>query len=154
MTSTQKQLHLDQLSWVTRYFLRRLALARRDLNKSEAAAYSSAVFEVTLVTVVMPCLAIFSCVAMTSLKWAPTFAREYPGFSPKIAGLAVAFLVFGIGNIWFRVRLGRHRAVLSLWAYFDSPEDRRVVFWQKVLIVALCGAVVPLLAVVATLWVL
>jgi hypothetical protein len=72
------------MGWVGRYFLRRLALARKDLTKSYSGAYSSALFEVMLVVVLAPCMAIFSCILITSLRWAPAFGHEHPGFSPKI----------------------------------------------------------------------
>ena len=100
--SGQKGLCGERLGWADRYFLRRLALARRRPTKFHADAYSSALFEVTVVAVLMPCLAIFSFVLMTSLKWAPTFEHAHPNFSPKIAGLVLGFLPFGAGRAFFR----------------------------------------------------
>ena len=144
----------DGLSWTARYFLRQLALARKNGRKSEAASYSKALSEVTFVAIVAPFVAAFSCIVITSLKWAPTFGRMHPDFSPKLTGLVVGFLVLGVGTAWFRRRFSKFRAMPAIWAAFDTEEDRRLVFWQKVIILTLCGAVVPLLALALTLWIL
>src|ERR1700734_671575 len=124
MRSKPQQVGDNQLSWVSRYFLRRLALARRDSKVSEGAAYSSARFEVTLVAVLAPCMAIFSCVLISSLKFAPDFGRAHPNFSPKAVAFVIAVLAGSIGSAWFGRRfrtLGRS----GVWADFDTERDRR-----------------------------
>lgn len=154
MNSSQKELPGGRVGWMARYFLRRLALARRDPRNSATAAYSNALFELTLVVVLMPCLAIFSCVLIASVKWAPTFARAHPNFSPKVAGLVIGFLAFGAGNVWLRRRFRELQVMPSACAYFDTKEDRRVACWQKLVVVSVCGAVIPLLAIAVTFWIL
>lgn len=137
-----------RLGWVGRYFLRRLALARRDSKSSEGTAYARARFEVTLVVVLAPCMAIFSCVLVASLKWAPGFGRVH-NFSPKLAALVIAALAGSVGSAWF----SRHFRTLGqsgAWADFDTERDRRIAFWQKVAIMSVCGAVIPLLAIMVT----
>lgn len=153
MTYKREQTRADQLGWARRYFLRRLALARRGPKKSEAAMYSDALFELTLVAVLMPCIAVFSCLLITSLKWAPNFGHEHPDFSPKIAALVIGFLAYGIGYAWFRRSFAKLRTMADLWVDFDSEEDRRIAFWQKLMIVSVCGAVVPMLALAVTFWI-
>jgi hypothetical protein len=150
----QLRTHGDELSWTDRYFLRRLALARRDRSASEAASYSSALFEVTLITVFAPCLAVFSSVVITSLRWTPTFGHRHPNFSPKLTGLAIGMVALIVGSAWFGRRFRKLRVTPGAWCDFDTPEDRRIVFRQKVAILTICGAVVPLMALAATFWIL
>lgn len=152
MSWSQKEPDGDPLGWADRYFLRRLALARRNPKTSAETAYSNAIFEVTLIAVLMPCMAVFSCVLITSLKWAPTFGHTHPNFSPRVAVLVFAFLAFGTGNVWFRRRFRRFPP--DAWADFDADGDRHMAFWQKRIIMLVCGAVVPLLAVIVTFWIL
>lgn len=152
MNCNQQTLGRDGLGWVDRYFLRRFALARRAAKSSPATPYSEALFEVTLVAVLAPSMAVFSCVLMTSLKWAPAFAHTHPNFSPRMASLVFAFLAIGGGNAWLRHRF--RRLSPDAWADFDADSDRRMVFWQKRIIFLICGVVIPVLAVIVTVWIL
>lgn len=152
MNCNQKELGCDRLGWMDRYFLRRFALARRAPKSHLATPYSEALFEVTVVAVLAPCMAVFSCVLMTSLKWAPTFAHTHPNFSPRIASLVFASLAIGAGNAWLRWRFRRFPS--DAWADFDTESDRRMIFWQKRIILLVCGAVIPVLAVIVTVWIL
>jgi|SRR6185437_11948047 len=152
MNCNQRQLGGNEVGWTARYFLRRYALARKSPKSSEATAYSNAIFEVTLVAVLMPCLAVFSCVLVTSIKWAPAFAHTHPKFSPKAAALVIGFLAIGTGQAWFRRRFRRLVQTPDVWTNFDTDKDRLMAFWQKVIILSICGAVIPLLAVAVTLW--
>lgn len=139
-----------RLGWADRYFVRRFALARRMPTSSTATAFSNALFEVTLVAVALPCLAVYSCVLVTSLKWAPNLTRAHPNFSPKLVGLVIGFLAAGAGHAWFRRRFRRFLQPPDVWVDFDTERDRRIVFWQKLIILSICGAVIPVLAVIVT----
>ena len=149
MTCNQKELGFDRLRWVDRYFLRSLALARRVPRSWPGTSYSEALFQVTAVAVLMPFTAVFSCVLITSFIWAPTFADAHPNFSPMITALVVGFLVIGIGNVWLRRRFRNFPP--DAWADFDTDRDRRIVFWQKRIILVVCGVVIPVLAAIVTL---
>jgi hypothetical protein len=89
---------------------------------------------------------------VTSLKWAPNFTHAHPNFSPKLIGLVVGFIAAGAGHVWFRRRFRRFLQPPDVWADFDSESDRRIVFWQKLIILSVCGAVIPMLAVIVTFW--
>lgn len=144
----------DKLDWVTRYFLRWFAWAYSNGRNDVSGAYSSALFEVTLVTVVAPCIAAFSCVLITSLKWAPFLGSKWPGFSPKLTALIIGGVALVAGGYLLGRRFGRYRDNRAAWAAFDTEADHRLIFWQKFAILSICGLVVPLFALAATVWIL
>lgn len=128
-------------------------MAKRNRKRHEDP-YSSALFEVTLVAIAAPCLAVFSCVLITSLKWAPNFGWRWHGLSPTSIGLIIAALAFLGGGVLFARRFRRYREDDFVWQAFDTENDRRVVFWQKVAILTGCGLVVPWVALALTIWVI
>jgi hypothetical protein len=146
MQNSQKE---QSAGWTLRYFLRRFALARK--SKDAGAAYSSALFEVVLVAVVAPSMAIFSCAIITSVKWAPALATRWSHFSPKLTGVIIAVMSFAVGKALFDKRLQRYRDNSEAYRNFGSDLDERAVFWQKLSIVSICGLVLPLLAVFSLL---
>jgi hypothetical protein len=119
-----------------------------------AASYSSALFEVTLIAVAGPCIAVYSCVLITSLKWAPHLGSRWPNFSPKLTGLIIGFAAWAAGASWFGGRFRQYRDNPAVWAHFDTEADRRLIVWQKFAIMSICGLVVPLVALALTLWIL
>ncbi len=104
-------------------------------------------------TIVAPCIAIFSCILISSLRWAPAFGTRYPGFSPRLALLIVGCLAFLAGGVWFRRRFIGIRSRMSDCGAFDTDDDRRIIVCQKIAILSICGLVIPLLAVALTFWV-
>jgi hypothetical protein len=129
-------------------------LARKDKSVGATGAYSSALFEIVLITVVAPTVAIFSCLLITSLKWAPSLGAQWPHFSPKLAVVVFSVFTFGIGKALFNRHFKSYREELELRLEFSSETDRRAVFWQKTAVLATCGLVMPLLACLLTFWVL
>ena len=129
----------EKISWLTRYFLRRLARAHGNSKDNVAASYSSALFEVTLVAVVAPCIAVFSCILITSLKWAPLLGSRWPGFSPRLTALIIGCTAFVAGGFWFGRRFGKYRDTPAAWSNFDTEADHQLIFWQKFVILSICG---------------
>lgn len=153
MNCNERQLGRDQVGWAARYFLRSYALARRNPKSSAAAAYSSALSEVMTVFFLAPCLSIFGCVLITSLRWAPHFGHEHPNFSPIIAAIAVTLLAGTAGRAWFGRLFRKYRTNPDAGAIFDSEKDRSIALRQKWAILIGCGIVVPMLALVGTFWI-
>src|SRR5213078_3354268 len=108
-------------------------------KKPDSAPYSDALFEVTLVAVLAPCLAVYSCLLITSLAWAPKLTARWPNVSPKGVGLLIGLLALSAGGIWFSRRFRAYRGDLRSFSVFDSERDRRVVFWQKFWIMTSCA---------------
>src|SRR5689334_20461993 len=131
MTDIAEHSWSDQVGPVARYFLRRFALAKRLPGTTDAAAYSNALFEVTLVSVLAPILAVYSCALISSLKWAPKFGAMHPSFDPKLTGLIVGFLALTTGGVWLHRRFRSYRENSNLVQKFDTEDARRIVFWQK-----------------------
>ena len=154
MNSERTQQLPDQLDWLTRYFLRRLARAHRNNQDHDASPYSSGLFEATLISVVAPSMAVFSCLLITSLKWAPRLQSRWPNFSPKATALIIGCAAFVAGGICLGRKFRQYRDDPTAWEKFDSEADRQLIFWQKFLILSICGLLIPLLSLAATLWVL
>ena len=123
---------------------------QQDSKQVSRSGVLSALFEVTLVAVLAPGAAIFSCVLITSLRWAPTFGRAHPNFSPKLFVLALSILGVAAGNAWFGRLFNKYRTMPDACASFDTEQDQRIVFWQKWIVLLGCGAVIPVLAMLWT----
>jgi hypothetical protein len=136
---------------VTRYFLRRYAQARRkSYNANAFVPYSNAAFEVSLVFVALPAIAVFSTVLISSVKWAP----PQPGAAPLVASryfAVILLLVFvGIGHWHFFRKFRRYRTDPSECADFDGEADQRIIYWQKFAALVLFGVVIPWIAIAIT----
>lgn len=143
----------EKLSWLTRYFLRRLALAHSDKKNDEATSYSTALFEATLISVIAPSVAVFSSFLLSSLKWAPDLRSwwPWPRSSIKLTAVIIAVLAAVLGGFLLNRRFKPYRHNPAMWSRFATEADRRLIFWQKIAIMTTFGIVVPLLAFVATL---
>jgi hypothetical protein len=141
----------ESMSWLTCYFLRRLALASIKRKPNEETPYSIALFEVTLLVIVAPVVAILSGVLITSLKWDPTFGSQWPGFSPKVAAVVLGIAGMFVGRMFFGRRFQKYKDDARILAKFNTEADHRTVFWQKTVVLVICGLVIPLLACIITL---
>lgn len=130
-----------------RYFLRRLAMARRDpKNSTRDVAYSAALAETILIFVGLPGMALFSWIVIVSLRHLPTVNRVYDQ-SPRVAAAITTLLLMIGGYIWFRRRIKPYYVNSDAYRDFDSEVDRRIIFWQKVGMTILCGVVLPWVAI-------
>lgn len=134
------------LSFVDRYFLRRLAIARRKGDRViPAAAYSEAKVEAIAVVILMPVIAILSGVALLSLHW------QLPGHVAKLPPKYIAVVVTCaacavVGNLCFDGRFRKLSQDPAICLRFDTDADRSTATMQKFIVFTVCGAVVPILA--------
>ena len=123
----------------TRYFLRRLAEARRRKNNaSDFVPYSNAVTDVSLTFVGLPVGALLSCLIILSLKWMPDLARQWPLRSVRMACFIVAFVAFLAGHFYFLWRFRDFRRDPTPSLDFDSDFDREAMGRQKISMILLC----------------
>jgi hypothetical protein len=139
---------------VARYFLRRYAQARRNPNNANAfVPYSTAAFEVSLLFVGLPAIAIFSALLITSLKWAPPQPGSSNVYSARYFGVILFLFFCGVGHWYFFCKFRRYREDPSASAEFDSEADRRIIYRQKFAAIVLSGLVIPLIAfAIAVYW--
>ena len=56
-----------------------------------------------------------------------------------------------VGRWWLGRRLTKYRDEdRAMYSRFDTPQDTRIVFWQKFCVLVLCGIILPLLAMFVT----
>ena len=133
---------------MTRYFLRRLAIARRKPHVDISVPHSDALAEVMIVALTMPMCAILSFVVVITMStWKPIVDARWPWLSFRLVVLGCGFLVYIVGQWWLRRRFKQYRDDPSHCLDFDTEQDRRIVFWQKFVVVIVCGAVVPFLGI-------
>jgi hypothetical protein len=150
---------LARTGLVTRYFLRRLAQAQREIfaglparasfrgrahATASAHAYSRALAEVIALFVLMPGIAVFSLAAWFCLRAPGHLGYAGYGQSPLAAALLLTFALVMAGHIGFTRRLRSFRRDWSAAQEFDTEEDREIAFWQKFTVTALCGVAAPL----------
>lgn len=138
---------------LTRYFLRRLALARGKDYTDRRAEHSDALVEVIIVAIAAPAFAILSFVLILSLRWlTPAEARalHIPSKYPLAIGGWILCAIAG------RVSLGRKfkRFLSDAGAALDfaGERDRQIAEGQKFAVLAICGLLVPGLAVLIAFW--
>ncbi len=139
----KRQQTLKRPGLVTRYFLRRFAQAQRD-GRGRAIAYTRALAEVIALCVLMPSIALFSLGAWVCLRLQPVLHSAADGRSPLAGILLVTFSLVLVGHIGLGRRLRRFRDDPQAARDFDTDHDREIMFWQKLIVTALCGFAAPL----------
>jgi len=133
---------------LTRYFLRRYALARRD--PSNHAPYFTALVEVIVVALALPSAALYSVFLITSLR-SPLLSRgQLDQMATLDVWIPLSLVVLAIGILLFWRKFSKYRLDPTISAEFDSERDRKIIFWQRTACIAICGFVIPALAVVVT----
>lgn len=133
---------------ISRYFLRRLAIATHKEHVSASTPYYEALVEVILVFMALPAIAVFSFVSLSTMKWwRPIMEEQWPWLSAKAGGLTIGFLTLLISYFWLGKRFGRYRFERPAMVEFDTDRDRRIAYWQKFIVVVLCGLVAPWLGI-------
>jgi hypothetical protein len=143
---------IETMDVITRYFLRRLAVARHKRGLStEASRYHYALVEVILLVLALPSIAVFSFALLATLKWSVPFIDErWPGFSIKTTALVVYALTLVAGHRWLGRRFRIFRDDPTAPLRFDTETDHRIVFWQKFIVVLTCGLIIPCLGLLAS----
>lgn len=136
----------------TRYFLRRLAQAQRSASPALAAqAYSSALSELIANFVLMPGIAILCISARIGMTLPRAALAPLRGIPTLALATALTVTLVAAGHLWFMWRMRRFRQDAHIAQLFDSEDDRHIAFWQKLIITAICGVIVPLCA-LSALW--
>ena len=143
----------DGIDFVTRYFLRRLAKARRKKNASPWVFHWDALVATSMFFVGMPLLALFSCVGISSFYWDPTFGTRWPEFSPKLTGVAITLSAIAVGGYFFGKKFNRYRTNPDACLAFDTERDRRIIFWQLLSVSAIAGLILPSATLGLTYWI-
>lgn len=131
---------------LTRYFLRRYALARRD--PSNVIPYFTALVEVIVVALAFPFAALYSVLGIASLRWSLLSRGQINRMVTLDFWIPLSLVVLAIGILLFWRKFSRYRLDPAICAEFDSERDRKIIFWQRTACIAICGGVIPVLAVV------
>ena len=140
----------------TEYFLRHLAQARNSVRTTArqdarlALAHSKALAEAIVLFVLMPSIALFCVAACIGARLPSSLGLPAHGLARLLVAFAAVCALVVLGHLWFSQRLRRFRDDPSPALRYDSPRDRRIVFWQKLIVTSFCGGAVP----VSLLWLL
>jgi hypothetical protein len=134
---------LDTPGFLSRYFLRRLAAARRNPNNSTlGVSYIQALGETVLVWVCLPAMSLFSFVVIASSKRSWLLERWY-FYAPRAEIVGLVVLSMAVGYTWGHSKFKVYYADPSPSKEFDSDEDRWIIFWQKFCAFFILGIGVP-----------
>jgi hypothetical protein len=151
MTSPSDPTATDKRDFVTRYFLRRLAIARHRVpTRKLGTQYTDALLETILIFVAMPMLGLASLILIPSLRWAPNTIAKWFGYSPWGGVIIIGILSLVAGRLWFGKRFEKYREDRSVYPLYASKKDSRIVAWQRFIVFVVCGIVLPFLAIYIT----
>ena len=134
---------------ITRYFLRRLAISRRELeDASQDASYKDALMEVILVVLGFPSVALLSFVGISTMGWwEPIVSAKWPWLSFKVVGLGLWAVSVILGHQWLGRRFRQYRDDPAPCLEFASDKDRRAAFRLKFSVITVCGLIIPWLGI-------
>ena len=133
---------------LTRYFLRRYALARRD--PGNVIPYFTALLEVIVVALGLPSAAVYSVFLITSLRWPLLSRGQLDQMATLDVWIPVSLVLLAIGTLLFWRKFSKYRLDPTICAEFDTDRDRKIIVWQRTACIAICGGVIPLFALVVT----
>jgi hypothetical protein len=134
---------------IARYFFRRLALAHRVSDKP-SVQYNTALVETILVFVGFPFIGLVSFVLILSLRWAQETVAKWFGLSPRVGMILIVVFALVLGHWLLTKRLAQYRDDRIIYLRFATDSDRRIVFWQKFIVICVCVFVIPFLALLVT----
>ena len=140
---------IETMDFITRYFLRRLAISRREQrHASQDASYKDALVEVILVVLGFPSVAILSFVGILTMQWwEPVISANWPWLSFPLGALGLWFVVATLGYRLLGRRFRQYRDDPTPCLDFASERDERIAFWVKVSVVTVCGLIIPWLGI-------
>lgn len=141
--------------FLTAYFLRRLAIARRNplYNGNPGAAHWDALLEVILIAVTAPLFAIFSFLLILSLRWlTPSQAAMLPVPSKYVGGIGGWILSVIIGRLLLGRKFKRFLNDPGAALEFDDERDRQVAEGQKIAVLVISGLLIPAIAFLIAFW--
>jgi hypothetical protein len=137
------------VDFITRYFLRKLAVSRRKYQHSldPAMPFRDAKTEVILVFLALPAAAAIMLIAILALHW---ITQEQLAQVHIPSKFAIGVILWGVclffGNKIFERRLAKYRQDPSASNAFDTERDRLVLRFQFVVAIATAGVIVPMSA--------
>lgn len=138
--------------FLTRYFLRRLAIARRK-GRFPSAQYRAALVDVICFAIAFPILGLLSFGLVLSLRWmTPAQAAAHPIPSKYIIAGIVMALSFVVGHRLLGPKFERYRDDPTACRGYDSEHDRRVGAFQKTAGFLICAIVMPWLGFMIAFW--
>jgi hypothetical protein len=141
----------DKRDFVTRYFLRRLAIARHRVpTRKSGNQNTDALLETILIFVGVPILGVASLILIPSLRWAPNTIAKWFGYSPWGGVIIICILSVVVGRLWIGKRFEKYREDRFVYTQFASERDARIVAWQRFIVFVVCGIVLPFLAMYIT----
>lgn len=143
-----------QLDLVTKYFLRRLAIAHRQgAYKTRRGEYEDAMMEVILLLLGLPIVGLLGAAVILSLRWlSPSEAAARPLPSKYMIILVTWGLCILIGKFWLGRRLKKYMDDPASRTMLDTERDQRIAERQKTIVIVTFVFVIPAVALLITLW--
>jgi hypothetical protein len=144
---------VDNPDFITRYFLRRLAIARRKRHINPLTPFNDAKVEVILIALAAPLVGMLSFFLVASLRWlTPAEAGRIPLPSKLTQAIVLWVLCYLVGSFWLNRKFRRYRDDPTLSLKFDTASDRQIVFWQKIMIFFMSGILMPMVGSLVAFW--
>ncbi len=145
---------MEHPDFLTKYFLRRLAIARRERRyNNRGAEHNEALFELLFFIVLLPVGGLATFAIILSLHWM-NGAHEVSDSLPFLyfLGGGLTIVCYLIGR---RILAGRYRRYLQepvSFLGFSSERDRRIAHRQKAVAILAFGVAMPGIAAVIAFW--
>jgi hypothetical protein len=91
-----------------------------------------------------------SAVMIASLRWAPSSLVKWFGWSLRGELLILGFLILILGRWRLGKKLNKYRSDQNAYLSYSAETDYRIAFWQKFMVLLICGILVPSVAVIIT----
>jgi hypothetical protein len=138
--------------FLTRYFLRRLAIARRKARFA-SAQYRTALVDVICFAIAFPVLGLLSFGLVLSLRWmTPAQAAAHPIPSKYIIAGVVMALSFVVGHRLLGPKFEKYIDNPTACPRYDNDHDRRAAAFQKTAGFVISAIVMPWLAFMIAFW--
>lgn len=141
--------------FLTRYFLRRLAMARRKplYSGDSGAAHWDALVEVIFIAVAAPFFAAFSFLLILSVRWlTPSQAASLPIPSKYAAAIGGWIACVIVGRSLLSRKFKRFLTEPGAALLFDTERDRQIANGLKLAVIAISGFLVPAVGFLIAFW--
>jgi hypothetical protein len=145
---------MEHPDFLTKYFLRRLAIARRERRyNNRGAEHNEALFELLFFIVLLPVGGLATFAIILSLRWMPgghAVSNSLP--SLYFLGAALTIVCYLIGRRILSARYKRYLQEPVSFLGFNTERDRRIAHRQKALAILTFGVAMPGIAAVIVFW--
>lgn len=91
----------------------------------------------------LPVIALALAIFAVLLRFVPDAIIDRFPESPLLIEVVATLVLIGIGRAYFGWRFASYVRDPTATIHFDSEEDERIIFWQKVVLVILYAVVIP-----------